>query len=182
MQSIPYSSAIKKVDNLYNLRSFEKIPKFKPTIQKEEPKLQKDRTDFYNMALKNQDKAIEYLSKVRGYVYVEKIAKNKQIGYTPNYAYEFENGKPSKTILAVILPTNQYGYAWRSTTEPLKKKSGKVIPYNLECLTDEKIKYIFIVEDEFDALSIVDIALNDENSIFNAISCNSANNLSRFMN
>ena len=182
MENIPYSSAIKRVNNIYNSRSFEDIPKFKPIHKEEEPKPQKDRTNFYNMALKNQDKAIEYLSKVRGYVHAEEIAKNKQIGYTPNYIYEFEDNKPSKTTPAVILPTNQYSYAWRSTIEPLKKKSGKVIPYNLECLSNENVKYIFLVEGEFDALAIIDMALDNPNSEFSAISTNSANNLPRFIN
>lgn len=182
MENITYSEAIKKVNSIYNSHSFEDIPKFKPTHKEEEPKPQKDRTNFYNMALKNQDKAIEYLSIVRGYAHAKKIAKNKQIGYTSEYAYQFENNQATKKTPAVILPTSSYSYAWRSTTKPLKKKSGKVIPYNLECLSDEKVKYIFLVEGEFDALAIVDMALDNPNNEFSAISTNSANNLPRFMN
>lgn len=181
MDNISYSEAVNKVTDMYNLSNFEDIPKFKaiPTVDK--PKPQKDRTQFYNIALKNQDKAIEYLQNQRGYVHAKEITQNYQIGYTPEYAYEFENDKPSKTTQAVIIPTSQYSYAWRSTTEPLKKKSGKVIPFNMECLQDISKKWIFLVEGEFDALSFVDIALDIPNCDFSAISVNSANNLPRFL-
>ena len=181
MENISYSEAVNKVADMYNLHNFEDIPKFKAIQTDDEPKPQKDRTQFYNMALQNQDKAIEYLQNQRGYVHSREIAQHYQIGYAPEYAYEFENGNPSKTTPAVIIPTSQYSYAWRSTTEPLKKKSGRVIPFNMECLQDTSKKWIFLVEGEFDALSFVDIALSTQNYDFSAISVNSANNLPRFL-
>lgn len=181
MENITYLEAIKKVSKMYSLNSFKDIPKFKPIHTDETSKEQKDRTSFYNMALKYQNKTIEYLSKVRGYVHAKEIAQHYQIGYSPEYAYEFENNNPSKTTPAVIIPTTQYSYSWRSTTEPLKKKSGKVVPFNMECLQDISKKWIFLVEGEFDCMSILDIALDVLNSDFSAISVNSANNLPRFM-
>lgn len=181
MENISYSEAVNKVADMYNLSNFEDIPKFKAIQTVDEPKPQKDRTQFYNMVLQNQNKAIEYLQNQRGYVYAREITQHYQIGYAPEYAYEFENGNPSKTTPAVIIPTSQYSYAWRSTTEPLKKKSGRVIPFNMECLSNDNVKYIFLVEGEFDALSFVDIALDTQNCDFSAISVNSANNLPRFM-
>ena len=181
MDNISYSDAVTKIADIYNLSNFEDIPKFKAIQTVDEPKPQKDRTQFYNMALQNQDKAIEYLQNQRGYVHAREIAQHYQIGYAPEYAYEFENDKPSKITQAVIIPTSQYSYAWRSTSEPLKKKSGKVIPFNMEHLSNDNAKYIFLVEGEFDALSFVDIALDTQNCDFSAISVNSANNLPRFL-
>lgn len=181
MENISYSQATEKVAEMYNLHKFENIPKFKAIQPLEKSKPQKDRTQFYNMALQNQDKAIEYLKYQRGYVHATEIAQHYQIGYVSEYAYEFENNQPTKTTPAVIIPTNQYSYAWRSTLESIKKKSGKVIPFNMECLQDTSKKWIFLVEGEFDALSFIDIALSTQNCDFSAVSVNSANNLPRFM-
>lgn len=181
IENISYSDAITKITDIYNLSNFKDIPKFKAIQIDEEPKPQKDRTQFYNMALQNQDKAIEYLQNQREYVHAKEIAYHYQIGYAPEYAYEFKNNQPMKVTPAVIIPTSQYSYAWRSISEPLKKKSGKVFPFNMECLQDISKKWIFLVEGEFDALSFVDIALSTQNCDFSAISVNSANNLPRFM-
>lgn len=181
LNNINYSQAIQTVKDMYSYGNFENIPKFKPIQTNDKPKKQKDRTSFYNMVLQNQDKAIEYLSNQRGYVHAKEIAQHYQIGYSPEYAYEFEDNKPSKVTSAVIIPITQYGFAWRSTTELLKKKSGKVIPFNMECLQDTSKKWIFLVEGEFDCMAILDITLDIPNSDFSAISVNSANNLPRFM-
>lgn len=80
------------------------------------------------------------------------MAEHYQIGYFPEYAYEFESNQPSK-----------------------------VTPLNMECPQDTSKKWIFLVEGEFDALNFVDIALSTQNCDFSAISVNSANNLPRFM-
>ncbi len=140
---------------------------------------QKDRTKFFNKALMGQPKAIEYL-KQRKIVHAESIAQHFQIGYTDNFAYEWENGKPSKTTPAVIIPTSDYSFAWRSTTENLKKKSGAVVPLNLGCLSSA-VKWVFLVEGEFDLFSILDITDDVQNCEFSAISVNSAGNLPRFI-
>ena len=67
--------------------------KVKEVQSKDKPKEQKSHIKLYNMALKNQGKAIEYL-KNRGLKYADEIAKYFQIGYVSEYAYEFDNGKP----------------------------------------------------------------------------------------
>lgn len=141
----------------------------------------KDYTKFFNYALSNQDKAIEYLKK-RGIIHAENIAQYFQIGYSPNFAYQFKDNKPIATTSAVIIPFNQYSYAWRSTTENLKKKKGRIIPLNMQCLQDNTKKWIFLVEGEFDLFSILDIIQDIPNCEFSAISVNSAGNLPRFIN
>lgn len=140
----------------------------------------KDYTKFFNYALSNQDKAIEYLKK-RGIVHAEDITREFQLGYSPNFAYQFKDNKPVATTSAVIIPFNEYSYAWRSTTENLKKKKGKTIPLNMQCLQDTSKKWIFLVEGEFDCFSILDIANDIPICDFSAISVNSAGNLPRFI-
>ena len=141
----------------------------------------KDYTKFFNYALSNQNKAIEYLKK-RGIVHAEDIARTFQLGYSPNFAYQFEDNKPVATTSAVIIPFNQYSYAWRSTTDNLKKKKGQVIPLNMQCLKDITKKWVFLVEGEFDCFSILDIVQDIPNCDFSAISINSVGNLPRFIN
>ena len=101
----------------------------------------KNYTNFYSQALKNQQKAIDYL-KSREIIHAHEIAQEFQIGYCNNYAYEFENNQPTKTTQAVIIPMSTESYSWRSITENLKKKSGTIYPLNLKSLKDNAIKKI----------------------------------------
>lgn len=180
---------IKKDFNIYSdedFNNFKKSYTFKSPINpqdilKEDSKTQKDYTNFFNYVLSNQLSAIEYLRKVRGLKYADYIAKTFQIGFSPNYAYEFENNKPSKSTPAVIIPLSKYSYAWRSITEPLKKKKGRVYPVNFNVLQDVTKKYIFFVEGEFDCFSILDISYDTQEYEFSSISVNSANNLPTFI-
>ena len=167
-------------------QGFKQSYKFRNPVQNEDltPKTnvdQKDYTKFFNLALQNQGRAIEYLRNVRKIEYAESIAQYFQIGYIPNYAYEWKDNQPSKTTSAIIIPTSQHSYAWRSTTENLKKKSGTVRPLNIEILGNNTKKFIFLVEGEFDLFSILDITNDIQNCEFSAISVNSAGNLPRFL-
>ena len=140
----------------------------------------KNYTNFYSQALKNQQKAIDYL-KSRKIIHANEIAQEFQIGYCNNYAYEFENNQPKKTTQAVIIPMSTESYSWRSITENLKKKSGTIYPLNLKSLKDNAIKWFFLVEGEYDMFSILDIAKDIPNCEFSAICLSSANNLERFI-
>ena len=167
-------------------QGFKQSYKFRNPVQNEDltPKTnvdQKDYTKFFNLSLQNQGRAIEYLRNVRKIEYAESIAQYFQIGYIPNYAYEWKDNQPSKTTSAIIIPTSQHSYAWRSTTENLKKKSGTVRPLNIEILGNNTKKFIFLVEGEFDLFSILDITNDIQNCEFSAISVNSAGNLPRFL-
>lgn len=169
-----------------NYQDFKKSYKFRNPIQDDDLKPQskvdkKDYINFFNLSLQNQDKAIDYLRNVRKIKYAESIAKYFQIGFIPNYAYEWKDNQPYKKTSAIIIPTSQYSYAWRSTTENLKKKSGMVRPLNIEVLNNKSKKYLFLVEGEFDLFSILDITNDIPNCEFSAISVNSAGNLPRFL-
>ncbi|MGM9849078.1 MAG: phage/plasmid primase, P4 family [Bacilli bacterium] len=142
---------------------------------------QKDYIKFFNLALQNQPKAMEYLKK-RGIIHAESITRYFQLGFIENYSYEWINNKPSKTTPVIIIPTSPHSYSWRSTTENLKKKSGTVIPLNINILQDITKRWIFIVEGEFDLFSILDITDDIPSCEFSAISVNSAVNLPRFIN
>lgn len=169
-----------------NYQDFKKSYKFKNPVQNEDLKPQskvneKDYTNFFNLALQNQGKAIDYLRNVRKIKYAESIARYFQLGFIPNYAYEWKDNQPHKTTSAIIIPTSQHSYAWRGTTENLKKKSGMVKPLNIEVLNDKSKKYLFLVEGEFDLFSILDITNDIQNCEFSAISVNSAGNLPKFL-
>ena len=140
----------------------------------------KNYTNFYSQALKNQQKAIDYL-KSREIIHANEIAQEFQIGYCNNYAYEFENNQPTKTTQAVIIPMSTESYSWRSITKNLKKKSGTIYPLNLKSLKDNAIKWFFLVEGEYDMFSIIDITKDIPNCEFSAICLSSANNLERFI-
>ena len=147
---------------------------------KEEKKPQKDHIGLYNRALQNQFNAVDYL-KSRGLTHADEIAKEFQIGYVPEYAYEFKDNKPSKTTPAVIIPLSDHSYSWRSTTENIKKKSGTIYPLNLKCLQNNAIKWVFLVEGEYDTFSILDITKDIPNCEFSAICLSSAVNLEKFI-
>ena len=140
----------------------------------------KDHTNFYNQVLRNQHKAVDYL-KLRGIIHADEIAQEFQIGYSDSYAYEFENNTPAKKTPAVIIPMSVESYSWRSTTKNLKKKSGTIYPLNLKCLKDNTIKWIFLVEGEYDMFSILDITKDIPNCDFSAICLSSAVNLEKFI-
>lgn len=169
-----------------NYQDFKKSYKFRNPVQNEDLNPQskvdeKDYTNFFNLALQNQGKAIEYLRNVRKIEYAESIAQYFQIGFIENYAYEWKDNQPYKKTSAIIIPTSPHSYAWRSTTENLKKKSGTVRPLNIEVLNDTTKKYLFLVEGEFDLFSILDITNDIPNCEISAISVNSAGNLPRFL-
>ncbi|MDE5558465.1 MAG: toprim domain-containing protein [Ruminococcus sp.] len=67
-------------------------------------------------------------------------------GYMPNFTY-----KNNQTTSAIIIPTSETSYMWRSTTENIKRKRGTVHLFNSVALTSS---YCFVVEGEIDCMSI----------------------------
>lgn len=123
-------------------QDFKKSYKFRNSVQNQDLNLktkvdEKDYTNFFNLALQSQDKAIEYIRNVRKIEYAESIARYFQLGFIRNYAYEWKDNQPYKTTSTIIILTSQHSYVWRSTTENLKKKSGTVRPLNIEVLNDK---------------------------------------------
>ncbi len=68
-------------------------------------------------------------------------------GYVSNYQYNHN----SESTSAVIIPTSENSFMWRSTTENIKQKRGSVHILNTSALTSP---YCFIVEGEIDCMSV----------------------------
>lgn len=111
----------------------------KPVIQKEE----KDYTRFFAIAEQHLHET-DYLTK-RG-LSVETQQKF-HCGYVNNYSYDHN----TKTTPAVIIPTSNSSFMWRSTAENIKQKRGTTHILNHTALKNE---YCFVVEGEIDCMSI----------------------------
>ena len=105
---------------------------------------QKDYSRFFAQA-KQQLNQTDYLTK-RGIS--PEIQRRFHCGYVPNFMY-----KGNQTTPAVIIPTSQSSYMWRSTIENIKQKRGTVHILNPLALKDE---YCFVVEGEIDCMSVVE--------------------------
>lgn len=104
----------------------------------------KDYTKFFAFAESNLYKT-DYLTR-RG-ISME-TQRNFRCGYTPNFKYE-----DNRTTPAVIIPTSDTSFFWRSTTENLKRKRGTAHILNADALNNN---YCFVVEGEIDCLSVVE--------------------------
>ncbi|MDE5763910.1 MAG: toprim domain-containing protein, partial [Ruminococcus sp.] len=67
-------------------------------------------------------------------------------GYIPAFTY-----KNNQTTPAVIIPTSEHSFSWRSTTENIKQKRGTAHILNTKALNSP---YCFIVEGEIDCMSV----------------------------
>ena len=70
-------------------------------------------------------------------------------GYIDNYSYF--NG--TKSTSAIIIPTSDSSYMWRSTTENVKHKRGTAHIFNADALSSP---CCFVVEGEIDCMSVED--------------------------
>lgn len=90
------------------------------------------------------------------------IQQKFRCGYIPEYRYQENKSTP-----AVIIPTSDNSYMWRSTAENLKRKRGTARILNAGALND---KYCFVVEGEIDCISVVECG-------FSCIGLGSASNI-----
>lgn len=126
----------------YNIFSSQPIrPKKQPT-KPVQTKVEKDYTKFFFMA-EQQLNQTDYLTK-RGIS--PTIQQKFHCGYVSNFMY-----KGNQNTQAVIIPTSNHSFMWRSTTENIKQKRGTVHILNPSALT---APYCFVVEGEIDCLSI----------------------------
>ena len=107
-----------------------------------QPKKEKDYIAFFAIAEQHLHET-DYLTK-RG-ISVE-IQKKFRCGYVENFPY-----KNNQTTSAVIIPTSNTSYMWRSTTENLKRKRGTAHILNTTALNSP---YCFVVEGEIDCMSV----------------------------
>ena len=117
------------------------------TVQKELEKKysaikKKDYTKFFEFA-ESRLHETDYLTK-RG-ISLD-IQRKFHCGYVSDFMYKNNQMTP-----AVIIPTSNSSFAWRSTTENLKQKRGKANILNISALNQP---YCFVVEGEIDCMSI----------------------------
>ncbi len=131
--------------------------KYSP-VQKE-----KDYTYFFSVAA-NHLHETDYLTK-RG---ISPDTQRKfNIGYVSDFKY-----KGGRSTSAVIIPTSDKSFAWRSTTENLKQKRGAAHIFNSSALNQP---YCFVVEGEIDAMSIEELG-------FPCIGLGSTSNIKKIFN
>lgn len=104
----------------------------------------KDYTKFFAFAESNLYKT-DYLTR-RG-ISME-TQRNFRCGYVSDFKYQ-----DNRTTPAVIIPTSNTSFMWRSTTENLKRKRGTAHILNANALNNS---YCFVVEGEIDCMSIVE--------------------------
>ena len=105
-------------------------------------KKEKDYTKFFQFA-ESRLHETDYLTK-RG---ISPDTQRKfHCGYVSDFMYKGNQMTP-----AVIIPTSNSSFAWRSTTENLKQKRGTAHILNISALNQP---YCFVVEGEIDCMSI----------------------------
>ena len=105
-------------------------------------KKEKDYTKFFEFA-ESRLHETDYLTK-RGIS--PETQRKFHCGYVSDFMYKNNQMTP-----AVIIPTSNSSFAWRSTTENLKQKRGKANILNTSALNQP---YCFVVEGEIDCMSI----------------------------
>ena len=113
--------------------------------QSSKPELsdEKDYTKFFYVAEQHLHET-DYLTK-RG-LSVD-TQRHFHCGYVANYQYHHNKYSTS----AVIIPTSDYSFMWRSTTENVKQKRGTARILNADALN---APYCFVVEGEIDCMSV----------------------------
>ena len=121
-------------------RIFSDIPQKKQEDKAD--KKEKDYTKFFEFA-ESRLHETDYLTK-RG---ISPDTQRKfHCGYVSDFMYKNNQMTP-----AVIIPTSNSSFAWRSTAENLKQKRGKANILNISALNQP---YCFVVEGEIDCMSI----------------------------
>ncbi len=82
------------------------------------------------------------------------IQQKFHCGFIPDFKYDGE-----KTTPAVIIPTSDTSFMWRSTTENIKQKRGKAHIFNQSALNLNN-PYCFVVEGEIDCISVYSCGYN----------------------
>lgn len=127
----------------YNISSSQPIRPKKQSTKPMEQREEKDYTKFFAMAEQHLHET-NYLTN-RGLS--SDTQKKFRCGYVANYQYSHN----SQATSAVIIPTSDHSFMWRSTTENIKQKRGTVHILNPSALT---APYCFVVEGEIDCMSV----------------------------
>ena len=123
----------------------------------------KDYTKFFAVAEQHLHET-DYLTK-RGISF--DTQRKFHCGYTPNFMY-----KGNQTTPAIIIPTSNTSFMWRSTIENIKQKRGPAHILNTSALTSP---YCFVVEGEIDCISVDECG-------FSCIGLGSTSNIRKIFN
>lgn len=137
-----FKAIVNELKAKYNTSSSQPIRQKKQPIKSTEQREEKDYTKFFAVAEQHLQET-DYLTK-RG-LSIDTQRKFR-CGYTPNFMY-----KSNQTTPAIIIPTANTSFMWRSTTENIKQKRGTTHILNSVALT---APYCFVVEGEIDCMSV----------------------------
>ncbi|MDE5558915.1 MAG: toprim domain-containing protein, partial [Ruminococcus sp.] len=129
----------------YNISFSQPIRQKKSPAKPVEPKAEKDYTKFFAIAEQHLHET-DYLSK-RGLS--SNIQRKFHCGYVVNYQYN----QNSQATSAIIIPTSNTSFMWRSTTENVKQKRGTTHILKPSALNSP---YCFVVEGEIDCMSVTE--------------------------
>lgn len=156
VNSIDTKEAIKQL-----LKKYSSSGTPKPLPEQSKKKV-KDYTNFFKIAERNINQT-NYLSEVRKIS--QETISSFHCGYVPKFSYYDDNTQ--KYTPAIIIPTSNHSYMWRSTDpKGEKRKQGKTHLLNTNALYQYQGNieyynpYCVIVEGELDCLSIFDVDKN----------------------
>lgn len=160
------------------------VGKFKVSPQDaERAKINEFNSRLIKIAAQNHDKEKADYLKRRGIS--PELAKKFNLGYIPNWVNPtavIQKGQNPKPTPRLIIPTGESSYLARDTRQDIpkeekpfeKQKQGSAHIFNVEALLDDS-KPVFIVEGEFDALSIMEVTKDAE-----AVALGSTSNVDLF--
>lgn len=138
-----FTTISRDLQEKYGIISSQPLRTKKQSTKPAPTKHEKDYTKFFYMAEQHLHET-DYLTK-RGLS--PNTQKKFRCGYVANYQYNHN----SQITSAVIIPTSNSSFMWRSTTENVKQKRGTAHILNTSAL---KAPYCFVVEGEIDCMSI----------------------------
>lgn len=159
-----FSTISKELQAKYGIITAQPLRQKKQSTKPVQPKAEKDYTKFFSMA-EQYLKETDYLIK-RGLSL--ETQKKFHCGYVANYQYNHN----SQSTSAVIIPTSNNSFMWRSTIENIKQKRGTAHILNPSALKNE---YCFVVEGEIDCMSIDECG-------FSCIGLGSTSNIKKIFN
>lgn len=140
---IDFKTIADELKTKYNISSSQPIRPKKQSTKPMEQREEKDYTKFFAMAEQHLHET-NYLTN-RGLS--SDTQRKFHCGYVANYQYSHN----SQATSAVIIPTSDHSFMWRSTIENLKRKRGTAHILNPSALT---APYCFVVEGEIDCMSV----------------------------
>lgn len=138
-----FKTISRDLQSKYGVISSQSLREKKSNIKPAPIKQEKDYTKFFSMAERHLQET-DYLNK-RG------LSPNTQRKFRCGYVASYQYNHNSQVTSAIIIPTSNNSFMWRSTTENIKQKRGNAHILNTSALN---APYCFVVEGEIDCMSI----------------------------